>query len=201
MHSIESINPDTTLPIEMSVIVIIPVDLHAFLECLLALCRQSQPAFSFEVITVPATSDVRVSALLQSLNTPFRLRVASQPQNGARDALRRASDVAVGRFCLVIDSAREVRRDLLAAHLRVQHGTGGVVACGIEQEALRPDNPSALQPSPQAGIGAPRQGGETASWWDCAEGHLSLPRALLEAETAVPLLAEHHRGLELGYRL
>ncbi|CAA9295625.1 MAG: Polysaccharide deacetylase [uncultured Chloroflexia bacterium] len=201
MHSIESINPDTTSPIEMSVIVIIPVDLHAFLECLLALCRQSQPAFGFEVIMVPVTSDVRAAALLQSLNTPFRLHVASPPQDGARDALRRASDVAAGQFCLVIDSAREVRHDLVAAHLRVQRETGGVVACGIEQAALQSDNPSGHQPPHRYRNGVSQQRAESASWWDSAEGHLSLPRAWLEAETAMPLLSEHHQGLELGYRL
>ncbi len=197
MHLIDSNNHDTTSSIEMSVVVIIPADLQAFLACILALCRQSQPGSSFEVIVAPVRSDRRVAALLQSLKTPFRLRVAPRPGQGVRDALRRASDVAVGRFCLVIDSTRELHRDLVAAHLRVQRETGGVVACGIDEEDSRSDNAAVRWPSRHSGIWTSRHGGTNAA----AEGHWSLPGALLEAATAVPLLTEHHQGLEVAYRL
>jgi peptidoglycan/xylan/chitin deacetylase (PgdA/CDA1 family)/GT2 family glycosyltransferase len=172
-------------------------------RCLVRLSRQTQPAEDFEVIVVVDGSTDDTLQMLASLQTPYTLRMLTQPRSGQQAALNCGVAAARGRYCLFLDDDILPERGLVTAHLEHQR-RGAAVGLGAMPAAVPPSADWFTRQFAEqwdAHYQAQASGTSPASWIDCYSGNLSVPRAaFLEVGGFAPDV-EASFDLELGYRL
>lgn len=175
--------------------------LRATLE---SLERQTLPSSEFEVIVVVDGATDGTIEMLSRLQPPYQLTVLSQPNSGQNIGRNRGVEVARGRYCLFIDDDIIARPALLAEHLRVQEGQGGVVALGPIQTRVAP---SASWLALAFAEGWREQsdsfdaGSRLPTWRHCYGGNVSVPRDVFRALGGFARDMRRGHDTELGFRL
>jgi GT2 family glycosyltransferase len=112
----------------------------ALLRLLSALARQTLPAADFETIVVVDGSDDGTCEAVQSMATPYELRVHAQ-QNRGRSAARNVGiGMARGEIVVMLDDDMEPSPALLAEHVRA-HALEDVAVMGAVPVAMNDETP------------------------------------------------------------
>lgn len=170
--------------------------------CLQALERQTQDPIDFEVVVADDGSTDGTADMVESLQTPLRLRVLRLQNGGWTAAANAGAGAAAGEICLQIDDDVLASPQLVAEHLAAHQGRSPTMAVGrLIQEPPK---------SKDWFVGAyttawNRRYDELAErktdWRDCFGANFSAPAELLRKAggflTDKPALAD----MELGYRL
>ena len=103
----------------------------SLLRALEALCTQTAPAESFEVIVVADGCDDGTQSAVVGQTTPYRLRLIELDGRGAATARNHGADAADGDLLIFFDDDVEPSRQLISEHLRA-HRQGSrslVIGC------------------------------------------------------------------------
>mgnify|MGYP001074965578 CR=1 FL=1 len=172
--------------------------------CLEALSRQDLAPGLFEVIVVVDGSTDQTMALLERLETPFRLRSIGQDNAGQAAARNRGIAAAAGAYCLFIDDDIVAAPGLATAHLRAQRSAPSVVAVGQLTITL-PETADwyarAFADGWRKRYAALNRGEFLPTWEDCYGGNVSAPRDVLLAIGGFDAGIARGHDVELGYRL
>lgn len=174
------------------------------LRCLDSLSRQTLAADSYETIVVVDGSTDNTAQTLAQLNTPFRLVVIEQRNQGPGAARNAGITAAQATYCVFLDDDIIAHPQLLAEHLRVQRAGAAVVGLGAIPTVV---------PS-RAGWLARRfaeysndhraklaRGVRPAGWRDCYSGNMSIARADFLSIGGFATDMRRGEDVELGYRL
>jgi glycosyltransferase involved in cell wall biosynthesis len=103
----------------------------SLLRALEALCTQTAPADSFEVIVVADGCDDGTQAAVASQTTPYRLRLIELDGRGAATARNHGADAADGELLIFFDDDVEPSNQLISEHLRAhrQDSRSLVIGC------------------------------------------------------------------------
>jgi GT2 family glycosyltransferase len=174
------------------------------LRCLENFHRQTLPPDSFEVVVVVDGSTDDTARMLAGIDTPFRLVVIEQRNQGAAAARNAGVAVARGTYCAFVDDDIIAAPELLAEHLRVQREHGGVVGLGAIPTVVPDDAgwlPRCVAEDFNEHYAKLASGARTPSWRNCYGGNMSVPRApFLAVGGFAPDMRRGH-DVELGYRL
>ena len=173
-------------------------------RCLLALSSQTYPVTDFEVIVVVDGSTDGTLQMLAKLNTPFAMRVISQPNLGQPVALNRGADESGGRVSIFLDDDIIVAPQFVAEHLRL-HRTGDRVV-GIGQLTLTlPPGADWFARGFAKGwrdhYDEFNRGKRQPEWDDCYGGNMSVSRATFLAVGGNVTDLRRGYDVELAYRL
>ena len=190
--------------VELSIVVPTYNRARLLRACLAALAAQTAAPGDFEVIVVVDGSTDGTLAMLQQVQTPYRLVVDVRPNGGAARARNQGAALARGRACLFLDDDILAEPQLVAEHLRAQRQAETPVV-GLGQ---------IVYGVPPHADGFARQ---VAAWWqdhyaalergaapgplDCWSGNLSVPVAAFRAVGGFDPAAEQSHDVDLGYRL
>lgn len=172
--------------------------------CLEALARQTQPPDDFEVIVVVDGSTDGTNEMLQSLVTPYSLKVLFQKNQGQHLARNHGIDHALGRYCLFLDDDIMAEPELVAEHLKLHRQHEKQV--GIGQMSLKiPEDSDWFTVSYAKGwhrhYEELNDGSRKPSWFDCYGGNLSVARSTLLDVGGFAIDIRRSHDIELGYRL
>jgi glycosyltransferase involved in cell wall biosynthesis len=166
--------------------------------------RQTLPPDSFEVVVVVDGSTDDTVRMLARIETPFRLAVVEQRNQGAAAARNAGVAVAHGTYCAFVDDDIVAAPELLAEHLRVQCQHRGVVGLGAIPTVVPDDAgwlPRCVAEDFNEHYAKLASGARTPSWQDCYGGNLSVPRALFLAVGGFATEMWRGHDVELGFRL
>lgn len=173
-------------------------------RCLEALSRQELAAGEFEVIVVVDGSTDDTTAMLNQIDTPFRLRHFWQENAGQASARNRGIREAIGRFCLFLDDDIDAAPALAAEHLRAQRAGEAIIAVGQLTIALPAGADwyaRAFADGWRNHYAALNSGATSPTWEDCYGGNVSAPRNALLAVGGFSAGIARGHDVELGYRL
>jgi len=172
--------------------------------CLEALARQTQPSDDFEVIVVVDGSTDSTNQMLQSLVTPYNLRVFMQDNQGQHLARNHGIKHARGRYCLFLDDDIIAEPGLVPEHLKLHRQHDKKV--GIGQMSLKiPEDADWFTVSYakrwHRHYEELNDGIRKPAWFDCYGGNLSVARSTLLDVGGFSSDFRRSHDIELGYRL
>ncbi len=172
-------------------------------RCLDSLVAQDQDPKTFEVVVVDDGSSDGTTEMVESLQTPFEMRLLRQGQGGWAAAQNAGIAASTGLICLLIDDDIIASPGLVAAHV-AGHASTARQTLGIGPLSQVPPRGRdwyaqtfAAEWDKHYAVLAERE----PTWMDCYGGNLSAPRsALLASGGFAPDLAAA-ADVELAFRL
>lgn len=171
-------------------------------RCLRALAAQNADPASFEVIVADDGSSDETPKLLESLQTPFRLRVLRLDGNGQASAQNAAIEVAAGDFCLFLDDDVVASPELVSEHLAAHSANERMIGVGrLTQRAPDARDWYADEFAVSWNRHYDELGEQPLEWIGCFGGNLSAPRAALEEVGGFATDLRSGDDIELSFRL
>jgi glycosyltransferase involved in cell wall biosynthesis len=170
--------------------------------CLEALVAQTQDPASFEVIVAVDGSPDGTAEMIESFESPFRLRGLRLSKRGKPAALNAAIEVCEARLCLFIDDDVIASPGLLAAHASAARENPSLL--GIGKLTQRPPRRDDWFGQAQATAWNQRYddlAGRPADWSDCYGANFSAPLAALREIGGFDAELEAVEDIEVGLRL
>ena len=167
-----------------------------------ALERQTQYPTSFEVVVADDGSSDGTSDMVESMETPLRLRALRLENGGWTAAASAGAAAATAPICLQIDDDVLASPQLVAEHIAAHRGQAPTMAIGrLIQEPPRSDDWFVAAYTTAWNRRYDELAERQADWRDAFGANFSAPTALLRKAgrfvTDKPALAD----MELGYRL
>ncbi|MEJ2706790.1 MAG: glycosyltransferase family 2 protein [Anaerolineales bacterium] len=186
--------------------IIIPTHNRARLleRTLLALARQTSPAQDYEVILVADGCNDETVQVARQFDSPYRLQLVEQPQQGPAAARNRGAQVAAGELLIFIDDDIEVVPHFVAAHLDAHTGSENLVVIGYLQPVLQPQRGffrAELMIWWENMFERLREPGHRFSYQDLTSGNFSLRKELFVSVSGFDTDFRCHEDYELGFRL
>jgi glycosyltransferase involved in cell wall biosynthesis len=107
----------TTAEVELSIVIPTHRRPGRLLSCIDSLAAQERLPESLELVVVLDGADRETERSLESLRTPFPVRVVVQGHSGQATARNRGAKEAHGRFILFLDDDIVARPQLVGAHV------------------------------------------------------------------------------------
>jgi glycosyltransferase involved in cell wall biosynthesis len=173
-------------------------------SCLQALCCQTYPAADFEVVVVVDGSTDETLEMLASLETPFTLRVISQPNAGQPSALNRGLVESIGRISIFLDDDILVSPQFVAEHVRLHGQNKLVVGIGQITLTLSSDADWFARGFAQGWNDHYNEFNRVVrqpDWDDCYGGNMSVPRIAATAVGGNTTDLKRGYDIEFAYRL
>jgi peptidoglycan/xylan/chitin deacetylase (PgdA/CDA1 family)/GT2 family glycosyltransferase len=149
-------------------------------RCLDSLCGQTAGPSAFEVIVADDGSSDGTAAMVEGLETPFRLRLLKLDQGGQAAAQNAAIEVAEGDACLFLDDDMIASPELVAEHIAAHRREPMTLATGrLTQEPVSGHDPYAHAFAERWNQRYEELARRELDWADCYGGNLSAPRATL----------------------
>ncbi len=147
-----------------------------------SLSRQTLPADSFEVIVANDASTDGTAEMLDTLETPYRLRHLNLTHRGEWGASNAGIEAATGRICVLIDDDVVAAPQMLAEHAAAHQGDPGIVGLGrLFQEPPPGSDWYTRENARHWNQRFEQLANRPAKWTDCFSGNTSIPREALLA--------------------
>jgi len=171
--------------------------------CVEGLRAQTLDPAAFDVVVVVDGSMDGTEAILASLDTPFRLHVLSQANQGPGAARNHGAEVAGAPHVLFLDDDVVPGPGLVAAHLDAQREHGGAQVVGRLEPVLpaRAGRFLRSRADARAEHYAALRAGRTPTWKDVYSGNLSVPAEGFRSVGGFVTETTSEQDVELGYRL
>ena len=171
-------------------------------RCLAALSAQNQDPADFEVIVADDASSDGSAEMLESLRTPYRLRVLRLRKSGKPAALNAALQLVEGDVCLFLDDDIVASPGLVAAHLEAHRATPKALVLGkLTQRAPRTRDWFAHAYADGWNRRYEELAERPADWTDCYGANFSVPLSCLREVGGFAAHLTAIEDIELGYRL
>jgi glycosyltransferase involved in cell wall biosynthesis len=174
--------PSPELSPELSVVIATHNRQRMLRRCLDSLAAQTADPASFEVIVADDASSDGTAEMVESLATPFGLRVLRLSKHGQAGAQNAGIEAAAGTVCLTLDDDVIASPTLIAAHLAAHREDPRTIGVGALTQAPIDDRDWFAQ-SVSRGWAEHYENlaGRPARWTDCFGANVSLPRQELLA--------------------
>lgn len=171
-------------------------------RALRALCAQSYPAASMDIIVVADGCTDRTAEVAAG-NWPLRVRAIEQPPSGPAAARNRGADAATGDLLIFVDDDIEVSAQFVAEHVAGHDGARTVVIGYLPPELQERHDFLAIMLRAwwEMMFDRMREPGHRFAYSDLLSGNFSLSRALLSEVGGFDERLRCHEDYELGYRL
>jgi peptidoglycan/xylan/chitin deacetylase (PgdA/CDA1 family)/GT2 family glycosyltransferase len=197
------VSEETAAEVELSIVIPTHGRPGRLRSCIESLAAQERLPESLELVVVLDGPDPEADRFLESVQSPFPVRVIVQDHAGQATARNRGAQEARGRYVLFLDDDIVVGAQFVAAHLGALRSGDHVVGIGRIDKVLPRDAPrwarsrQTVWRNHYDRLGAGRE----PRFSDTYGGNLSLRRDdfLAVGGFAVDLPLEH--DVELGYRL
>jgi GT2 family glycosyltransferase/peptidoglycan/xylan/chitin deacetylase (PgdA/CDA1 family) len=187
---------------ELSVIVASHNRRELLRRCLDSLRDQDADPASFEVLVADDGSSDGTAAMVETLETPFRLRLLRLEQGGQAAAQNAAIKVAAGSTCLFLDDDMIASPGLIAEHLAAHRREPMTLAVGqLTQEPFAGNDPYAHAFARRWNARYDELATRDLDWADCYGGNLSAPRATLREIGGFGTDLPSSEDLEVSLRL
>lgn len=170
--------------------------------CLAALSEQTQDAADFEVIVADDASADGSAEMVESLDTPYRLRVLRLEKSGKPAALNAALRMVEGSACLFLDDDVIAAPELVAAHVEAQRSGDKPLALGkIIQRQPNARDWFAHAYTDDWNRRYEELAARGANWSDCYGANFSVPTSSLQEVDGFAADLTAIEDIELGFRL